>query len=73
MILPIYEVSCDYCGRTINHYLLKRPSCDDLKSDGYVATRTKQFCSEKCYADWNHDRQSKKYSNLRQNGRFLNK
>lgn len=72
MIKKWYEVSCDYCGKTIQHYPRKRPSADELRKDGAVPTRTKQFCSYECFADWQHDRQEKQYLNLRQHGKIHN-
>ena len=52
MIKKWYEVCCDYCGKTIQHYPRKRPSDDELRKDGAVPTRTKQFCSYECYTNW---------------------
>lgn len=57
MISKLYEVSCDYCGRTLNHYISKRPSNELLHIDGFVATSTKQFCNKECFCSWQHDRQ----------------
>lgn len=72
MIYRYFEVRCDYCGRTINHYPQRKPDNEVLRKDGIVHTRTKQFCSDECYANWNHDRQAKQYCNLRQHGRIHN-
>lgn len=33
MIRKIYEVSCDKCGATINHYLHYKPSLKQLRED----------------------------------------
>lgn len=44
-----YEVRCDYCGSTINHYPNHKPDNEELRKDGILHTRTKQFCSEECY------------------------
>lgn len=73
MIYRFYDVYCDYCGRLIHTYADREPNNEDLKMDVSVVTSKRQFCSERCYDDWNHDRQSKQYSNLRQNGRIHNK
>ena len=70
MIEPFYEVTCDYCGRVINHYPRKRPSADVLKKDGIVVTATKHFCSSICYADWNHSLWERRYLNLHPDGRI---
>ena len=70
MIQKWYEVSCDYCGRVINQYIDKKPTKEMLEADGVVCTATKQFCSETCCGEWNHDRQARQYLNLRQDGRI---
>ena len=70
MIQRWYELTCDYCGCGINHYIAHKPNRDRLEADRVVCTATKQFCSEKCLAEWNHDRQAKQYMNLRQRGRI---
>lgn len=70
MIHKYYEVLCDYCGRTINHYPDKKPTNENLKKDGIVITKTKQFCCEQCYADWNHDLWQQKYLNLHPDGKI---
>lgn len=72
MILKWFEVTCDYCGHTIIRYPRKRPIDDTLRKDGAVLTRTKQFCSDVCFANWNHDRQTQQYCNLRQQGKIHN-
>lgn len=72
MIVKFYEVRCDYCDRTINHYPRVKPSLDILRRDGIICTQTKTFCSQQCYDDWNHNRQEKQYMNLRQNGKIHN-
>lgn len=68
MMTRIYEVTCDYCGRTINHYIGKKPSRELLRSDGAVTTSTKQFCCEGCMADYNHDMWQKRYLNINPSG-----
>lgn len=70
MVTRVYEVTCDYCGICLNRYIGKKPTMEELKVDGFVATATKVFCSERCQGDWNHDRNEKQYLNLRQNGRI---
>lgn len=72
MIYRYFEVRCDYCGRTINHYPQRKPDNEVLCRDGIVHTSTRQFCSEECYANWNHDRQARQYWNLLQRGRIHN-
>lgn len=66
MIHRYYEVCCDYCGNTINHYPFRKPSNDLLRKDGIVHTSTRQFCSPECYDNWNHYRQARQYMNLKQ-------
>ena len=70
MIAKWYEVTCDYCGFAMNHYPGRKPTPEELRSDGFICTSTKQFCSEECFANWNHDRQEKQYLNLKQNGKL---
>lgn len=57
MIQKWYEVTCDYCGSGINHYIGSRPTRKMLEADGAVCTATKHFCSEMCWGEWNYDRQ----------------
>lgn len=68
MIRKLYEVTCDYCGRTINHYIGKKPSKELLERDGAVITATKQFCCDACYADYKHDLDEKRYLNINPSG-----
>lgn len=72
MIQKWYEVTCDYCGAGINHYIGCRPTRKMLEGDGVVCTATKQFCGEICRDEWNHDRQLRQYMNLHPNGRIHN-
>lgn len=72
MITKVYEVTCDYCGTGLNHYMGKKPTMEELRNDGFVTTATKVFCNERCQGDWNHDRLEKQYLNLQQNGRIHN-
>lgn len=73
MIYRYYELRCDYCGCVINHYPIRKPDNELLRKEGILHTSTKQFCSDECFANWNHDRQAKQYFNLRQQGRINNK
>lgn len=68
MITKWYEVTCDYCGRGINHYVAKKPSRELMESDGAITTPTKQFCCEACMADYNHDMWQKRYLNINPSG-----
>ena len=72
MIQRWYEVTCDYCGCGINHYAVRKPTKEMLEADGAVCTATKQFCSDECYANWQHDRQERQYTNLHPDGRIHN-
>ena len=68
MIERWYEVTCDYCGSVINHYIDRKPTREEIEEDGGVTTGTKQFCCKECWGNWNHDRQERIYGNLKQNG-----
>jgi hypothetical protein len=35
MIKKWYEVSCDLCGKGLNHYAELKPTCTDLRRDGF--------------------------------------
>lgn len=70
MIEKWYEVTCDYCGCVINHFIGRRPTDDEIKEIGGYTTPTKQFCDYQCFSNWYHDKQEKKYLNLRQKGRI---
>ena len=72
MILRYFKVRCDYCGLTINHYPKRKPNNYLLCKDGIVHTNTKQFCSNECNANWNHDRQANQYWNLLLHGKIHN-
>lgn len=67
MIRKWYEAYCDFCGRTIKHYQLRKPTQEQLKNDGAVCTKTKQFCSESCHQNYMHDHWDHVFSNLKQN------
>lgn len=68
MIVKFYEVRCDYCGKVINHYPLKKPSRNVLDGDGVICSATKNFCSIDCYGLYLQNRREKQYMNLKQNG-----
>ena len=70
MITKWYEVTCDYCGGGINHYIGKKPSRELMESDGAITTSTKQFCCDACYADYKHDLDEKRYLNINPSGRI---
>ena len=70
MLQKWYELTCDYCGTSINHYIGRKPSLKDLTADGVVTTGSKHFCSEKCCGEFQHDLDKKRYCNLKQNGRL---
>ena len=69
MIVRYFEVSCDYCGRGMIHYLHK-PTRKELEAEGFVCTATKQFCSDLCRGEYNHDLQQQRYLNLHPDGRI---
>lgn len=56
MITKVYEVTCDYCGWAINHYMGNKPTADELKRDGFVVMGGMVFCSEQCRNDWRNQR-----------------
>lgn len=60
MIEKWYEVTCDYCGGVLNHYIGRKPSTKELRSDGFICTDSNQFCSEECFENWRHNWQDKK-------------
>lgn len=60
MIEKWYEVTCDYCGTGINHYIGNKPTKEEMKDDRIVCTSTKQFCSNECYANWKQLRRHRK-------------
>lgn len=70
MIRRYYDVLCDYCDCTINHYPDHKPSINIMRRDGVCCTSTKQFCSEVCYANYMHDKLERQYMNLKQNGKI---
>lgn len=52
MIKKWYEVSCDLCGNGLNHYAELKPTCTDLRRDGFKVKinngKVFVFCKE-CY------------------------
>ena len=59
MIHKYYEVICDYCGDTIDHYPERKPSNNVLFKDGIIHSKTKQFCCRDCYVNWKTHRYDK--------------
>lgn len=70
MLQKWYELTCDYCGTCINHYIGRKPSREELTADGVITTSSKHFCSDICRGEFQHDLDEKKYCNLKQNGKF---
>lgn len=60
-LIKLYEVTCDYCGTGLNHYIGKKPSMMDLREDGFVTTHTKVFCNRRCLEAWEHDVRERRY------------
>ena len=54
-LTKLYEVTCDYCGTCLNHYIGNKPSMMELRKDGFVATRTRVFCNRRCLESWEHE------------------
>lgn len=48
MITKWYEVTCDWCGHGINHYIDKKPSDKMLRKDGCVVKGGNVFCTQQC-------------------------
>lgn len=70
MIEKWYEITCDYCGTAITNYIGKKPTTEEMKNDGIICTATMQFCSDMCFADWKHEKATRQYFNLKQNGKL---
>lgn len=70
MVQKWYEVTCDYCGRCLNHYIGKKPTKNELINDGFSCTSTKVFCDEACFAYWNHDKQERQFFNINPSGKI---
>ena len=49
MITKWYEVTCDYCGSVLNHYIDIKPDNKELINDGFICRNGKHYCSCKCY------------------------
>lgn len=64
-IIKCYEVTCDYCGTCINHYIGRKPTMQELRNDGFATTATKVFCDDRCRSDYLHDLEESRYNNLR--------
>jgi len=54
MITKVYEVTCDYCGTCLNHYIGKKPTMEELREDGFSTTATKVFCNESVFYNRHH-------------------
>ena len=52
MIEKWYEVTCDYCGWALNHYVGNKPTKKELENDGFIVYKGMDFCSERCLNDW---------------------
>lgn len=49
MIEKWYEVTCDYCGKALNHYINMKPTTKMLKEDDIVVHNNHTFCDKECY------------------------
>ncbi len=54
----------------MNHYPDKKPTNYLLQHDGFTVTKTKHFCSQQCYANWNHDLLEQRYLNIHPDGKI---
>lgn len=52
MITKWYEVTCDCCGKGLNHYIDKKPTKEDLRNDGFVVYSNLIFCNTLCYRNY---------------------
>ena len=52
MITKWYEVTCDYCGNVLNHYIDIKSSDKELKDDGFYVKGHKHFCNITCYNNY---------------------
>lgn len=43
MINKWYEVTCDYCGYVVNHYIGNKPTKKELEHDGFIVKGDKVF------------------------------
>ena len=49
MIRRWYEVTCDCCGKGLNHYIDIKPTTKMLKEDDIVVHNNHTFCDKECY------------------------
>lgn len=49
MLTKWWELTCDYCGATMNHYIGNKPSNDELIQDGFYVSGSKHYCNINCY------------------------
>ena len=50
MLTKIYEVTCDYCGEGINHFLeITKEQTMQICKERYFVKNGKVFCDEECY------------------------
>lgn len=70
MFQKYYELSCDYCGAVINHYVAKKPSWGLMLHEGVVIKGNKHFCSFLCRDEYLRDLGEKRCLNLKQNGKI---
>lgn len=62
MIIKMYEVTCDYCGASIDQYIGNKPSMKRLRSyDEYCVVKDKVFCDSICKELWERDCKEKKW------------
>lgn len=60
MLQKWYELTCDYCGTCINHYIGRKPSHEELRGDGVFIQGQKHFCSDICRGEYQHDLDEKR-------------
>lgn len=58
MIEKWYEVTCDYCGFAINHYVGNKPGKKELENDGFIVYKGLVFCSKQCFNDWKAEQEN---------------
>lgn len=49
MLTKWWELTCDYCGTAMNHYIGNKPSNDELIQDGFYVNGSKHYCNINCY------------------------
>lgn len=52
MIEKWYEVTCDYCGKAVNHYIGNKPNKNELIEDGFFVYKKLIFCDKECFKKW---------------------